>query len=238
MTLDEMKKWHGEEYPAAVVINGVRVPLSFETPFTRAYYSREPKKEGCEISRFMDGSASITLAELQRGWPIWTEEKRADFCQSCSWLYKQADFPDMLRFIMARGGLPEWSAIAGEVATYLPCEEAYPFLLDPLRTGSVKDCINIVQAIASTKHPEAEETLRKHLRTIWEQPKLWDNDDFLNWEAYAAETCIKHLIELGAPPADFEDQVRKLSEHVCPNNRESCRRFLPKYYPWLPKLEE
>ena len=79
----------------------------------------------------------------------------------------------------------------------------------------------------------AEGTLRRHLQAIWVDAALWNDDKFLNWVAFDAATCIGHIIELGVPPAEFEDQVRRLSRHVCGRNQESCRHFLSKHYTWL-----
>jgi hypothetical protein len=68
---------------------------------------------------------------------------------------------------------------------------------------------------------------------LWTQPGLWDNAEFINWLGFAATTCIAHLIEVGAPPADFTEHARRLSEHACSHNQESCRNFLSKHYSWL-----
>jgi hypothetical protein len=68
---------------------------------------------------------------------------------------------------------------------------------------------------------------------VWSHPTLWDAADFINWVGFDATTCIAHLIELGASPSDFTEQVRRLSEHVCAHNRKSCRNFLSKHYSWL-----
>ena len=230
----DFKKQYGEEYPAVMVESGVRMLLGLETPFTRYYYfAGNPKQGSHVISRFMDGSASMTVAELQRDWPAWTNDRRIDFCQSCVWLDEQDDYADMLRFIMGHGSPEVWGAIALKVATALPREEAFPFLLDALHAVKIGSCSNITQAIAETKHPDAESVLRQHLRATWEHPGLWADDKFINWAAYDATTCIEHLIEIGASPADFEDQVRKLSQHVCSRNRDSCQRRLVQYYPVL-----
>jgi hypothetical protein len=75
--------------------------------------------------------------------------------------------------------------------------------------------------------------LRAHLAALWSHPALWDHDDFINWVGFDATTCIAHLVELGAPSSDFTEQVRRLSEHVCSGNRDSCRNFLSKHYSWL-----
>jgi hypothetical protein len=181
----------------------------------------------------MDGSATMTLAQLKDGWPDWAERDREDFCQMCVWLREQEDYPEMLRFVMRQDEPEAWSAIALTVATNLPQAEAWTFLTRILRRYPAGRAINLTQAIAKTRHPEAKELLRRHLDETWTQQALWEDDKFLNWVAHDAITCIRNLIELGATTAEFEEQVRKLSQHVCERNRGSCRRFLGKYYPWL-----
>jgi hypothetical protein len=231
MSTEALKKSFGNDYPAAAVVNGVRMPLALERQFSRYYHSGQPNTGGCFVSRFMDGSASMTAEQLQREWPTWTREQRTDFCQSCCWLHQQSDFRNMLRFIMQHGSSEDWPGIALLTASYLPCDEAFPFLLGVAALHPMD--INVIQAIAETKHPDAEATLRQHLRAIWDNPALWNDDDFLNWVASYATACIQHLVELGASPADFDEQVRRLSEHVCGGNRDSCRRSLSKHYSWL-----
>ena len=234
-TLADFKKVYGDEYPHVVVIKGIRLPLSSERRFSRSYHSNA-NKMGSEISRFMDGSASITFSELQRDWAEWTSDMRLDFCQSCHWLGGQADFPEMLRFIMRHGGPVHWSGVALGVVSQFSREEAFHILKGALAKTELASSGNIAQAIARTKHPDAETTLREHLALLWRQPTLWDNADFINWIGFAATTCVAHLTELGISPADFESQARQLSKHVCSGNRRSCRNFLSKYYPWLKEL--
>jgi hypothetical protein len=232
MNADKLKKLYGEEYPAALVSDGIRIPLSRECRFSRTYESKESKM-GVWVSRFMDGSALITASEFQQEWPAWTEDQRMDFCNNCCWLDQQSDFPEMLRFIMNHGAPTDWSAIALSVASQLPRDEAFHLLLGALQRMEIGKSSNIAQGIALTKHPDAETTLRHHLQGVWAHQMMWDHDDFLNWVAYDARTCISHLLELGAPASDFEEQVRKLSQHVCPGNRDSCRNFLSKHYTGL-----
>jgi len=232
MKVVELKKLYGDEYPAAVVSNGIRMPLRRERRFSRSYHSDEHKM-GTEVSRFMDGSASITSSRLQQEWPSWSEDVRMDFCQECSWLHEQPDFPEMVRFIMQHGSPDEWSAAALHAASQLPQDEAFDILFRALRTVELGHASNLTQAIAKTKHPSADATLRRHLDAVWEHPALWNNADFINWLAFEATTCITHLIELGASPEDFVAQVRRLSWHVCSHNRDSCRNFLSKHYSWL-----
>jgi hypothetical protein len=231
---EALKKQFGEEYPQAIVLDGFRLPLTSEGRFSRRFYSQE-KKTGAEISRFMDGTAAITAVELKREWLKWSQNTRLDFCIASKWLEEQTDFPDMLRYIIRNGGPQDWSAMALSIASQLPSEEAFRVLVEALDKTEPGQGSNIGQAIAKTKHVDAEDTLRKQLASLWTHPKLWDDDDFLNWIAFDATTCIGHLIELGAPPSDFEAQVRKLSEHACSGNHRSCCTFLSKHYSWLKK---
>src|SRR5262249_30975541 len=150
-----------------------------------------------EVSRFMDGSASITASELQREWHTWSDSQRMDFCQSCRWLHKQHDFPDMLRFIMQHASPREWCAVALSVSSHLPREEAFDILIRALRSTDIGRAANITQAIAHTHHPDAEITLRRHLEAVWAHDALWNDAEFTNWVAFDATTCIAHLIELG-----------------------------------------
>jgi hypothetical protein len=232
--MSDLKKLYGDEYPTAVVMDGVRLALHWECRFSRSYQS-DDQKLGTIISRFVDGSASITASELQREWPIWTDYMRIDFCQSCGWgsLQEQADFPEMLRFIMQHGEQKQWSGIAMSVASQLPRDEAFDTLVRALRSTELGRSSDISQAIAYTKYPNAEATLRSHLATLWSHPSLWQDDDFRNRIGFEMTACIEFLIDLGAPPSDFIEQVRRLSEHVCLGNRDSCRNFLSRHYSWL-----
>jgi hypothetical protein len=226
--LAKAQKCHGDEYPAALMVDGSRVPLSCESRFSRSYsYHFDGQKTTHHISRFTDGSASITASQLKHEWPSWTEDLRLDFCQSYYWFPD----PEILRFIMERGEQRHWSAVANLVASELPRDEAFKALIQALQNTEIGKTANIIQGIAITKHPDAEATLRLHFTAVWAHPALWDNSDFVNWMAYNATVCIRYLIKLDAPPVDFIEQVRQLSKHICVRNRDSCRNYLSKFYP-------
>ncbi len=227
-----MKSHFGAEYPAAIVDDGGRFELASETRWERRY-GDESKKRWRVISRFMDGSAAITFSELARDWDSWDDRERQSFCSACSWLHKEKDFPQILRYLMRHGDCCTWSAIALSVATHLPQEEAFSRLSNVLQAGGLEASPNIAQGICLTKHPQAEPLLRTHLMALWADPRLWEDDKFCNDIAFAAMCSINHLIEVGAPPHEFEEQVRALSRHVCTNNREFCPTHLGKYFPWL-----
>ncbi|HEX7862689.1 MAG TPA: hypothetical protein VF773_20310, partial [Verrucomicrobiae bacterium] len=182
MTREELEARYGSEYPEAVMFEGVRMPLKHEGRFARSFHSAE-KKQTFQISRFMDGSASITADELLRGWHNWEKRERLEFCQSCSFLRKQSDFPEMVRLIMEHGGTTEWSAIALQVAGTLPQADAFDLLVRALRSVEIGRSCNFAQAIARTKHPEAERILREHFTVIWAHNELWNDAEFVNWIA-------------------------------------------------------
>ncbi|HXI73603.1 MAG TPA: hypothetical protein VNN22_24940 [Verrucomicrobiae bacterium] len=224
------KKIYGDEYPAAIVHDGMRMPLLWESRFSRHYQSDDAKLVVVDC-RFLDGSASITAVELERDWASWTKDLRIDFCQQCRHLFGQSDFPEMLRFVMQHGSSEHWAAIALRVADHLPQQEAFDFLVQALQQAEIGRSSNITQGISATKHPSAETVLRKQLGLIWEHPALWDDSTFLNWVASDATNCINRLIEVGVSPADFAEQAQRLSQHVCSRNRDSWNRRLSKHYP-------
>jgi hypothetical protein len=146
MNLAALKQRFGDEYPAAVIIEtGLRLPLQRERRFSRYYYSKE-HKSGAEISRFMDGTASITATELQQEWADWSEDTRLDFCQSSAWLSGQPDFPEMLRYVMQHGGPSVWGAITLSVASELPRDEAFATLRRALQNTGLSHTANLTQA--------------------------------------------------------------------------------------------
>jgi hypothetical protein len=226
----DVKNCYGEEYPAAILRDGIRVPLDHESRFSRIYHSNE-RNTSYGVSRFTDGSASITAVELERDWTGWANELQIDFCQQCRSLFGQSDFPEMLRFVMQHGSLEHWGAIALPVAYHLPQQEAFDFLVQALQKAELGRTSNITQGIAATKHPSAETVLRKHLGLIWAHPALWDDSKFLNWVASDATNCITRLIEVGASPAEFAEQAQRIAQHVCSRNRDSWHRRLSKHYP-------
>lgn len=222
----------GPEYPAALIREGVRYTLAKERRWTRLYRNWEGNF-WLHISRFMDGSASITFPELAREWPDWTPDERQDFCDACSWLESRSDFPEMLRFIMSHGGPDEWSSVANNVAETLPRDEAFHLLTAALPLFNQDRACNMIQGIAATRHPKAVNVLRDHLAELWAHPSLWEDDAFTNWIADGAVFCIQDLIKLGVPPQEFEEQVHRLAAHPCGGSRDACRRFLTQHFPWL-----
>jgi hypothetical protein len=233
----------GAEYPAAITWLGIRMPLQYETRFLRHFRATDqllPHQTEMVISRFVDGSASVTLPQLEAEWSAWTAPDRMDFCCSLDdlQLLEQPDLPAMVRFIVHHATPDELVSVASSVGRICRPDEVFELLLVALRNSAIGKTSNIIQAIAQTRHPEAEATLRRHLQTVWSTRSLWDDASFVNWTAFDAMMCIYYLLRLGASPAELEDFVRNLSEHACSGNRERCCKYFAQYYSWLSKPED
>jgi hypothetical protein len=235
---DDWIKPLGEEYPTAISIQGTRIPLAYESRFTRHYL--EIKSDvGCHtgVSRFLDGTASITLQQLKEEWSGWNDADRADFCASMPDLQNigQEDFAQIVRFLLDNAdvnilgqvvlGLPRWQTF--------PPDETFRLLIEVLQRSSQGRTADVIRALGLTKHPEAEATIRRHLAGIVADPNTWVDADFFNNRAQDLAFCILSLVKLGAPPVDFVEIVRRLTEHACDRNREWCRRNFAKHYPGL-----
>ena len=142
----------------------------------------------------------------------------------------------MLGYILRNGNSRHISSIATTVAAILPRDQAFSNLVEALQRAAVPTS-NITQAIAATRHPDAESVLRAHLETVWNSPTLWLDDHFINWPAFDATCCIAHLIDLGVSPGELEPYARALSKHLCKGNCDSCSRFLHAHYAWMSRPE-
>lgn len=230
---DELKKLFGQDYPKTVVVLGQRLSLQRESRFVR-YYKSENESHGSILSKFQDGTASITFDELQREWPQWSPRERMDFLHACNGLLMQPDYADMLRYLMKQDDPNVWSAIALDVAGRLPRDEAFDVLVSALdRIDS--HTANITQGISATRHANAGEVLQRHFQDLWSRPNLWDDDQFTNWTAFDAICCLSHLLDLGVDPKEFEAQARQLHAHVCAGSRNACSTFLSRHYAWIQK---
>jgi len=208
------------------------MPLERETAWSRRYAHPDGKRVTIN-SRFEDGSASLTLPQLRAGWIHWSESEKIDLCQNFSWLSKQADFPEMIRFIMREGSWQVWAAVALQVATQLPQEEAFMLLSSALQATPLGSRSNVVQALARTRHPLVPDLIGRVLLELRSSAEFLSDDPFVNWIALSATWCIEHLLDLGARPEALEDAVRSLSDHPCSENRARCAAILGDSYPWL-----
>jgi hypothetical protein len=139
---------------------------------------------------------------------------------------------------MKVGGPSEWSAIALTIASQLPQAEAFDFLSNALANAGLENSANFSQALGKTLHPNAAETIGKHLEMLWSHPALWEDDKFQNGIAFGAICSIRHLLELGEQPKQLDEKVKKLATHKCAGSRRTCKNFLQKYFPWLDTVGE
>jgi hypothetical protein len=199
-----------------------------ETRWRRDY--RQEGMEGIYIdSRFRDGSASITLAELEAEWPAWSSSERLDFAQQ----FRRSDSSghlEILRFMMRHGDTRIWSAIASTVVYWLPHEESAPFVLHAYSVCDPTKAANIVQALAKTGLPEAHKIVRNHLATLWAHPDLLKEDRKINHVACGAVYCLRHLLAMGESPEEFRAKFEVLLNHPCEFNRKQAVNLLGKQF--------
>lgn len=82
MSPEAMKDTFGPDYPRRIFVDGMYFPLVRETRWLR-FYEGSPAYSA-EISRLMDGSAVISLADLQDEWPLWCKKEKNEFVHALS----------------------------------------------------------------------------------------------------------------------------------------------------------
>ncbi len=204
------------------------MPLQLETRWSR-YYENKQRKQGLVESKFMDGSASITLAQLEAEWATWDESERLDFCQSVCCVDATV-LSGLLRYIMAHGDFVSWSACALSIAACLPADESVPFLTKACNEAPAGKAANFYQALAHTKAPEARPILNAALDRLWHRDDLLHINGVVNDTASDAMWCIKHLIELGEPVSNLRTKYETLSKHPNENNRRFVSWHLAKLF--------
>jgi hypothetical protein len=181
----------------------------WQTRWTWGFARPGARRPGIFQSRFMDGTASITLDELRRDWGEWPERERLDFCQS--YRSGQECDPDILRFLIANGDHATWPCIAFRVARDLLVEESVPALREWCESCEARRGANYYQAIAHTGDPEAHDILRRAFARVWETAGLMEaaNHDV----AHDACCCLLFLLGLGEDPEEFRPQYEALRRH-------------------------
>jgi len=208
--------------------------LDRETRWSRLYQSADGRCTRFE-SRFLDGTATVTLGELQEEWPRWNEHERLDFCQAfaCG-----ADVPgreNILRFLVRHADHIVHSTVALSVAMWLPAREAVSILKEWCLTGEVGQCANYFQALALTKDPAALDFLRECFRRVWNSEGLMATADFQNWIASDAMWCIKNMVELGEDTDALRPAYETLKTHPCPGTREQTQSWLSEHFEVAPE---
>lgn len=193
----------------SVTIDGVRLDLYRESRWSRWYHNKE-RGMTYGYSRFMDGSASISLSELESNWDSWDQHERIDFCQNLAWASDDI-LRDILRFIMKHGGPREWAGCALSIGRLFPKEEVVGFFSEACRHARVGELANLMQVLAATRDPSVHRTISRCLDRVWKSRRLFD--DQYPHAAMDAVYCMKHLLELGSSPDTFRAKREALLNH-------------------------
>lgn len=180
-------------------------------------------------SKFADGSAYITLEDLAREWPAWSEWERTDFCQQVGHA-TIPHLPDILRFVMRNGDLDTWSGVASNLGHHLPADEVIPFLIEACRRSPMGEGTNLLQALARSGASVAHEVLRNHLERLWADERVFREENYINSFAADATFCLQHLLELGEKSPDLTEKCKALLKHPNESNRRSAHNLLSKYF--------
>lgn len=181
-------------------------------------------------SKFLDGSASITLAELKESWPGWNEEERFDFCNALSCGGDIAEIAEILRFLINHSDRFIRGTIALSVATYLPLQESVPVLKEWCFKDEVGQCANYFQALYETYHPDVLPFLRSCFRRIWASEGLMAETDFVNLVAFEAVSCLQYMLQLGEDICLCRNAYETLKHHPDNGTREQANRHLSRYF--------
>lgn len=207
--------------------DGQNLTLVRETPWLRHYAGDQV---GTFVdSRFRDGSATISLAELKRRWPRWTSSERNDFCLA----FWHGDVPercDILRFLIQNGDSTNHSLLALQIAVHLPAGESVPILARWCKTSAIGEGANFFQALGMTKCEEAADTLQWCLARIWSRSDLMEEADFCNWTAYDAICCTEALLRFGADPESLRSHYDQLLAHPFARTRTQAEQHLSEFF--------
>ena len=206
--------------------------FDYETRWTRHYSKKPHRRMRYSESRFMDGSATITLAELERDWAKWTDSEKMDFSHSfATWGRDVPERAEILRFLVANGDHEScWWAIAMSIAIEFPVEESVPVIRAWCESSKVGHAANYHQAIALTGDPTAHAILEAGFRRTWNTPGLMNDDEFINQIASDAIWCMKHMLELAEDPERFRAAYVALTGHPCQRVRDQTGRWLSEHF--------
>ena len=175
-------------------------------------YQNEAGTESFLESRFLDGSANISLSQLQTQWCDWTIEEQLDFCQAFNH-YQGREHKELLRYLNTHGDERVWQSIAISIAIHLPVEEAVKFLRDKIKDAKTGSAANLFQACWITRSSQLIPVLRQALKQRWESPDLMTPDPFCNWTAHDVIWCIDALLRLGVSNNQLRMYYERLINH-------------------------
>lgn len=202
-----------------------------ETRWSRQY-EMDPQTKFFE-SKFADGSADISVSQLEDEWGTWSVVERADFCQSVT-QSRLPHLPDILRFIMLNGDFASVETVANSIARNLPAEEAVPYITDMCKTVPVGKGAKFYQALALMRPAFCRDTLMHCLNRTWSDSRFLSEDEVFDWVANDAVCLIEYLVQLGQNPGTLADKYKVLVRHPNNVNKQSAINRLSPFFPGYP----
>jgi len=102
MSPEAIKDTFGPDYPRRICIEGLYFPLIRESRWMR-FYEGSPARSA-EVSRLMDGSAVISLADLRNEWPLWSKEEKNEFFHALSTVKETPETVQLKDFVSRQKG--------------------------------------------------------------------------------------------------------------------------------------
>lgn len=211
-----------------IEFDGRKLTLNRESRWSRTWLSPDGSFAYTE-SRFMDGSARITLDELEVAWASWTDLEKLDFCQNFGWV-RGALLAKLARFVMNRGDSPTWSACALVIANAVPSEEAKNFFVRACESALPGHLANLMRSLVLVTRAAAIPVLHDCLRRIESSLDCRDERDATRI-GIDAVCCLKELLDLGDDPQKYRVLRDALVSHRSPHVRTFASGRLHRYYP-------
>jgi len=202
-----------------------------ETRWSRQY-EMDPQTKFFE-SKFADGTADISVSQLEDEWGTWSVVERADFCQAVT-QSRLPHLPDILRFIMLNGDFASVETVANSIARNLPAEEAVPYITDMCKTVPVGKGAKFYQALALMRPAFCRDTLMLCLNRTWADSRFLSEDEVFDWVANDAVCLIEYLVQLGQNPGTLADKYKVLVRHPNNVNKQSAINRLSPFFPGYP----
>lgn len=180
-------------------------------------------------SRFADGTAAITIQELENDWHLWDLRDKLDFAHAVT----EAKFdylPDVYRFIIREGGFETWSAIASWVVRTLPREEYLDWLIDACKQVPVGEGEKLYQAMALTQSAKSVPVLKECLQRTWADRRLMAEDTLFDKPANDAAIIIECLRQLDYDSPDLWEKYEALSHHPINLNKQGAINRLSMFF--------
>ncbi len=202
--------------------------LISETRWSRHYHDPGTKANTL-VNRFWEGTATITLAELERDWHRWPSDEQQDFARSFH-VDLLPEGEGILRFLIEHGDHRIWPEIALNVASKLPVEESIFVLGHWCKSCDLGQGADYYVAIARTNDPQAHTILKKASQRLLFTKGLLDQNDKYHRLAYDLIQCLIALMELNENPNNYREMYLQLTRHPNDCIRQMTKIFLERFF--------